>query len=337
MSSREAQEERLAADARAAIARAADMRVAVGVETPYGERVLLAPGDVIGRLAGAALRMNDPCVSEAHALVSLRGDTLKLLGLRGRLWVGGAIVPEVALAPGLIVGLGPGIELTVVSVRLPQTVLAIAIDGGRGEPLPVVATLSEAGLTPGFAPNGEVLIWSDGDAFHVRLRGRPDTEIGPGFEWRSAGHTYRIVELPLAAAATEGTTPIAPCGARVVLRVPRPELQDPQEPADHRRRQAAVVVERPGESHAITGLPALILEALVAAGEAVDWRELAKALWRDEDDVVSLRQKWDAALARLRRRLQELGVRADVVRTNGFGLLGLNLGDDVVVEPDRVA
>ena len=313
------------------------MRVTVGFETPHGERVLLVPGDVIGRLASAALRLNDPRVSEAHALVSLRGRSLKLLGLRGRLGVEGALVPEVTLEAGVVVELGPGIELRVTGVQLPPTVLAISIDAAEGMPLPAVASLAEGRLVSGFAPNAEVLIWSDGDAFHVRLPGSPDTEIGPGFEWRTGDHTYQVVELPLTAAETQGTTPITPSEQRVVLRVPRSELHGPPELAEHRRRQAAVTVERPGESQAIKGLPAMILQSLVAAGEAVDWRELAKALWPDEDDVISLRQKWDAALARLRRRLQELRVRSDVVRTHGFGLLGLNLGDDVIVAPDRAA
>ena len=44
----------------------------------------LAAGDLIGRLPSSRLRFGDARVSEAHALVSLRGSELKLLGLRER-------------------------------------------------------------------------------------------------------------------------------------------------------------------------------------------------------------------------------------------------------------
>lgn len=45
-------------------------------------RVDRAPGDLIGRLPGAALQIADPRVSEAHAMVSLRAGELVLLALR---------------------------------------------------------------------------------------------------------------------------------------------------------------------------------------------------------------------------------------------------------------
>ncbi len=51
---------------------------------PDGRSELLGPGDIIGRMPTATLTINDPHVSEAHALVSLRGSELKLPGLRGR-------------------------------------------------------------------------------------------------------------------------------------------------------------------------------------------------------------------------------------------------------------
>ncbi len=68
-------------------------------------RVTVHPGDLIGRLASADVVISDPRVSEAHALVSLRRRSLRLLGLRGALSVGGREVDVVTLAPGVRVDL----------------------------------------------------------------------------------------------------------------------------------------------------------------------------------------------------------------------------------------
>jgi pSer/pThr/pTyr-binding forkhead associated (FHA) protein len=61
-----------------------------------GRVVDLGPGDIIGRLETATLRINEPQLSEAHALVSLRGEQLVLLALRGVVSVGGRPVSSAA-------------------------------------------------------------------------------------------------------------------------------------------------------------------------------------------------------------------------------------------------
>ncbi len=60
------------------------MRAFVRFQLPDGTQRDLYPGDIIGRLWSAALHVDDARVSEAHALVSLRGRELQLLALRGR-------------------------------------------------------------------------------------------------------------------------------------------------------------------------------------------------------------------------------------------------------------
>ena len=72
---------------------------------PDGTTAALGHGDVIGRLESAALHLSDPRISEAHAMVSLRGGALKLVALRGRLVVDGAALRDVELVPGLVVQL----------------------------------------------------------------------------------------------------------------------------------------------------------------------------------------------------------------------------------------
>ena len=90
------------------------MRATVRLRLPDGSVDHLGPGDIIGRTWTAALRLDDPGVSEAHALVSLRGETLKLLALRGRFLVDGQPSVDVDLAPGQHLRISQETELVVI-------------------------------------------------------------------------------------------------------------------------------------------------------------------------------------------------------------------------------
>jgi hypothetical protein len=72
-------------------------------EAPGGRIWHLRPGDIVGRMPTAALQLNDPRVSEAHGLVSLRGYRLRLLSLRGRFAVAGRPTTDLELEPGLVI------------------------------------------------------------------------------------------------------------------------------------------------------------------------------------------------------------------------------------------
>ncbi|MEQ1507517.1 MAG: hypothetical protein ABMB14_35130 [Myxococcota bacterium] len=88
----------------------------VVVRLPDGTEVRLAAGDLVGRAVAAALRLDHPAISEAHAFVSHRGAGLCLRALHGRLTCDGAPVDDVPLVPGATIGLGPDVALVVVSV-----------------------------------------------------------------------------------------------------------------------------------------------------------------------------------------------------------------------------
>jgi len=60
------------------------MRAFVRLRCTDGSIAELTHGDLIGRLGTAALHFDDARISEAHAMISLRGQELKLLALRGR-------------------------------------------------------------------------------------------------------------------------------------------------------------------------------------------------------------------------------------------------------------
>lgn len=79
-------------------------------------RASLGHGDVVGRLADAALFIDDPRVSELHAYVSHREAGPVLLALRGALQVDGIAVREVVLEEGMEIELCPGVCVTVASI-----------------------------------------------------------------------------------------------------------------------------------------------------------------------------------------------------------------------------
>ena len=87
------------------------MRAYVRLRLSSGQTAVLGPGDLVGRLSGASLQIDDGRVSEAHAMVSLRGRELKLLGLRGVFAVDGKPTDEVVLAEELAIELAPGVDL----------------------------------------------------------------------------------------------------------------------------------------------------------------------------------------------------------------------------------
>jgi pSer/pThr/pTyr-binding forkhead associated (FHA) protein len=92
---------------------------------PDGSVVTAGPGAVIGRAFTADVRLDDGRVSEAHALVSLRGGEVVVFALRGRVRVDGRDVTRVALTDGLLLELAPAIVLAVEAIELPDALLAL--------------------------------------------------------------------------------------------------------------------------------------------------------------------------------------------------------------------
>ncbi len=99
---------------------------------PDGTTAEVGEGGLIGRAATAQLRLDDPSVSEAHALVSLRGRELRVLALRGRVLVNDAPVAEATLRARQRVGLGPNVVLVVEEVEAGPA--AVPVTPTAGEP-----------------------------------------------------------------------------------------------------------------------------------------------------------------------------------------------------------
>jgi len=295
------------------------MRVYVTVEIEEGQPRELGPGDMIGRIWTAALQVADPLVSEGHAMVSLREGALKLLGLRGRLTVGGKQVSDVTLSPGLKVGLSPRTTLEVLEVCVPPAMLAIEHPDLGKKVLSGVASLllkPRLELVAGANPEAAAVVWSDGITWFARLRDGRDVSLDAGGFIELEG--VRLDVLLVSFGGSGEITTVDPGSLDAPLHLVA--------------RYDTVHIHREGApTLALDGIVARIISDLATAEVPVGWRVLADEHWPDEPDVAVLRRNWDAALARLRKKLKEARLRTDLIRSDRGGNfeLFLHRGDRV--------
>ena len=295
------------------------MRAYVRLRLPDGSASELGHGDLIGRLWSAALSISDARVSEAHAMVSLRGQELLLLPLRGRFAVDGQRQSSLVLAAGRRITLADGLDLVVEEVSLPAAVFAVE---GDGLPRVVVSgvcsllTRPRPELVPRLVPDAPAHLWGDGEGWCLTMNGatRP---IRVGDTWELDGRHFRAVGLSLDTARDTMT--------RLDGSVARPLRVVAQFDTVH------VHIEG-GGALALSGLAARLISEVVAFDGPVAWEVLGGELWPDEDDPHLLRHKLDVTLSRLRSRLRDAKVRPDLVRSDGFGKVELFLLDGDVVE-----
>ncbi len=294
------------------------MRAHVRLLLPDGRRVELGHGDLVGRLWSAALVLQDGRVSEAHCMVSLRGQELLLLALRGRFTVDGRASTRAVLRAGQRIALAQGLELLVEEVELPTSVLAIEGDALPRQVLGGVCSLRtrpRPELVPRFVP-ADAHIWTDGEGWRLSLHDQP-RPLAPGDSWELDGHHFRAVAVTLASAGRTAT--------RVDGSIQPPLRLVARYDTVHLHPQG-------GQALALSGLSARLLSELVSFGQPVAWQVLAGELWPDESDVHQLRRKLDVNLSRLRRKLRDSGIRHDLVRADGFGHFELFLHDGDRVE-----
>lgn len=291
-------------------------RALAWLRLPDERLVALGHGDFIGRVWTAALVLDDPRVSEGHAMVSLRGGELWMLALRRRIAVDGRSVGEVRLAPGQRLALADGLELRVESVELPDTVLAVEAEGLPPVALAAVASLRgvpRPSVAGRYEPDAPCVVWTTGEGWQRRVEGVTHA-LAPGDTWTVEGVRFRALALALVGGGATRLTGGVDPPLRLVVAFDTAQVQRGDDPPV-----------------LLAGQPARVLSELVALGGPTGWEVVAGELWPDETDEHLLRKKWDVVLGRLRSRLREARIRADLVRAVGTGHVELVLhpGDSV--------
>jgi len=240
-------------------------------------------------------------------MVSLRQGALQLLGLRGRFVVGGQNLTEVTLRPEMTISLSSMTALYVVDLDVPDHLLALEHPAFGRRILSGVMSIQldpTTQIVAGAAPNAAAIIWGDGIEWFARHGDRGDTRLVPGQPLILGGETINVTSV--AVGATPDPTSVG------ALQVSEPLTIVARYDTVHIHRSQALAV-------VLDGLVAQIVSDLAIAGVPMGWQILAADLWRGETDPTILRRNWDGALARLRRKLRDGGVRTDLVRSDYAG------------------
>jgi len=272
----------------------------------------LGHGDLIGRLESAALHLDDPRVSEAHAMVSLRGTALKLLALRGRFTVRGKPLAAVEVVSGLVVELARDLTLEVVDVTLPDRVLGLRVAGMEVRVLAGVCSLfggPKAELRAGFHADALAHVWARADGLQLRRPEGPDVTLRAGDRATIDGVPIEVVAMALEADGQYVTT------ARGAVAAPLEIVT---------RYASAHIFREDEPALVLTGISAHILSELVTFGVPVAWSTVAREVWPDEEPEA-VRAKWDVNLGRLRKKLEDARIRGDLVYSDGRGNVELRL------------
>jgi hypothetical protein len=295
------------------------MRPHVLISMSDGSTTELVPGDWIGRHWQCALPIEDARVSEAHAMVSLRGAGLQLLALRGRFAIDGRPCTKVELRAGLKIMLAPDLTLTIERVSLPTEVMTLSHPDMGQQALSGVVSLHlrpRPRLTAGHRMGAAAWLWTDGARWMAQV-GSTSTALTPGTAFVVDGETFEVAMRSLAIAS--GAATIAPGGVwsplRLVAHFGTAQI--------HRDGQPVVQV---------TGLAARLLSELVAVDGPASWDVVAGELWPDHAIDHRIRRRWDTLLGRLRSHLRDHGIRGDLVRSCGEGTIELVMTEHDVIE-----
>ena len=293
------------------------MHASVRLRLSDGSSDTLCAGDLIGRTPVAALRLDDPQISEAHAMISLRGEQLWLLALRRRFLVDGRPSDAVALMAGQRIQLSPHVEVLVEGVSLPEAVLGLEGPGLPGQALPGTCALvfdPHPRLAPGAPAGAAAVFWINGDRWRARVGGGQPVDLASGSSLLVDGRLWKVVSIGLDSAGHSHTRAGADGPLRLVASFDTVQVH---------RSDGEVVV--------LAGQMARVVSELVTVGQPLDWVELAQPHWPHIEDRALLRRRWDGLLGRLRDRLRASQVRTDLISSTRIGLVELVLheGDEV--------
>ena len=264
-------------------------------------------GGIIGRSALVTLRLDDPRVSEAHALVSLREGRLRMLALRRRFSFEGRAHDDLQLAVGQVIELAPNLELEVLAIDLPSHVPILVSTEGLRQLLPETAffAVDPPYVTANWRPDAVAVMWASDGTYRLRFNNGDERVVDV-----SAGPVSfdigRVFTLQLERTENvAGTSTLREEPVRVVIDGERVELLS--------------------STHGATfdGVGARLLTVLANTSGSLDWATLAQTVWPDEPNWDNLRRRLDVTLSRLRRKLRESGLTPDIVRSEGQGHFSL--------------
>lgn len=286
--------------------------------------VTLGPGALIGRANTATLYIDDPRVSEAHAMVSLRDHCLKLISLRGRFRHQGKVMHEIQLVPEMRLELAEGVEVVCEEVHLPSSVVGLTIwPGPLQVPLSGTTTIhvkgSDASIRRGYDPTGDLIVWSTGQRWSAKVKGQQRRTLTSG-DLISLEHVrIQVVDMPLADLDKGQTRSHLRAGALLKCTA-----------------HQVIITPDVGASHVISGIPGRILSSVLRRGNAAQWTQIVSDVWPDDRSIPSsLRRRFDAGLRRLRDSMQVVFPGSDdMLMLDGAGVLILQLGKDDRVEQD---
>ncbi|MBK9030866.1 MAG: hypothetical protein IPL61_05915 [Myxococcales bacterium] len=280
---------------------------------PDGAVVVAAPGAVLGRSYTVDVRIDDGRVSEVHGYVSLRGSQLVLLALRGRIRCEGRDTPRLELRAGQQIELAPEVVVEVVTVTLPQEVLALEADGVARQVLlgvTSVVTRPAPHLVIGYVSEAAALVWSDGLAWRVRVGKGSARPLRAGATVTVDGVGFRAIAVAAVEAAAVETVPLRNSDRLRIISA-----------------FESVQVWREGAPQpcVLGGRPARLIAELLALGGPVRWETLAAELWHEDVDPSTLRHRLDITLMKTRRLLASAGIRRDLVTSHRNGWIELLL------------
>jgi len=265
----------------------------------------LYPGCIVGRSWRSDLIINDPRVSEVHAVVSLRGGALKLRPLGGNLWLFGMPVEAVVLARGQRIALAEDLELLVEELVLPDRIPALRIDDCEPIALEAPRVWVDAKGVHSRPVADSVELWSIDETWYV---GTPPKALEP--VQTLGGYRLELVQVARKTAESQATMAqglYAPL--KIVARFDTVQI--------HQANQPVLL---------LSGKTAQLISELAALGP-VSWKVVASELWSSEPPDVQ-RRRWDKTLATLRRKLREAHIRPDLVRSSAGRVSLVLIQDD---------
>lgn len=289
---------------------------------PDGRSQRVTAGSLIGRASRAELCLKSPDISEAHALISLRGRTLYLLALRRWVALSGVPQQEVALAPGQRILLSSTVVLEVEQVEVPTHELVLMCDAT------FVCTISESVLSIGiegdelfvineYSHGATAWIFSDAESLLLKIGDKTPQKIEPGVVFEIGGSLFTVVIR-----ARQGVPSTGPNGIFPPMRI--------------KIRHDSVLIESPRNPPLVlSGKRAELVIHLARLGRATEWHYIAEAIWpKDKDDPLTLRNRWDRQKSALHTELRTASLRPDLVYADGCGNVELKLHseDELIFE-----